>query len=110
MFIVMQEVTREDKSTISSKQIHHKVNQAFIRQKNRGQYELNGKLNDKDILKYCILDNKAQEILDTAIENYSLSFRAVNKVLKVARTIADLEDNTFIQKTNLLESLSYRKR
>ena len=108
--VVMCEVTKEDKVTISSKQIHYKVNQAFIRQKNRGQDELNGKLNDKDILKYCLLDSEAQDILDTAIENYSLSFRAINKVLKVARTIADLEDNTFIQKINLLESLSYRKR
>ena len=110
LYIVMNEVKKDDISDVSSLQLHKKVNEAFIRQKLRGQIDLNGKLSDEDIKKYCILDEECQDILDTAIENFSLSFRAINKVLKVARTIADIEGNKMIQKINLLESLSYRKR
>ncbi len=110
LYVVMNEVTKEDKSDISSKIMHKIVNEVFIRQKLRGQEELNGKLNDEDIKKYCILDDESQLILDTAIENYSLSFRSINKILKVARTIADINSAKMIHKIHLMESLSYRKR
>ena len=110
LYVVMNEVTKEDYADVSSKEFHLKVNEAFIRQKLRGQSELNGKLSDEDIKKYCILGNDEQAILDKAIENFSLSFRAINKVLKVARTIADIEGCKMIQKNHLMESLSYRKR
>jgi magnesium chelatase family protein len=76
----------------------------------RGQDQLNGKLEDKDISKYCTLEYEANEILNKAIANYSLSFRSINKVLKVARTIADIDGIVDIQTKHLLESLSYRKR
>ena len=110
LHIVMNEVKKEDKADISSKIIHQKVLNAFTYQKMRGQKELNGKLEEKDILKYCILDNQTQEILDIAIENYSLSFRSINKILKVSRTIADIEQSINIEKKHLLEALSYRRR
>ena len=110
LYVVMNEITKDDTSDITSKQIHTKVNQAFIVQKLRGQEDLNGKLDDKSIGKYCILNQEAQDILDTAIENFTLSFRAINKILKVARTIADLDNSKDIEKIHLLESLSYRKR
>ena len=57
-----------------------------------------------------VLEENVQNILNTAISNFALSFRAINKVLKVARTIADIEGFDMIQKVHLLESLSYRKR
>ena len=46
-------------------------------------------LNDTDIKKYCVLTKEAQNILDISITKFVLSFRAINKVLKVSRTIAD---------------------
>ena len=49
LFVVMNEVTIEDKSDISSQQLHQNVLDAFVMQKNRGQKELNGKLSDEDI-------------------------------------------------------------
>jgi len=57
-----------------------------------------------------VLEENVQNILNTAISNFALSFRAINKVLKVARTIADIEGFDMIQKIIKLESLSYRKR
>ncbi|MCK5110153.1 MAG: YifB family Mg chelatase-like AAA ATPase [Arcobacteraceae bacterium] len=110
LYVVMNEVTKEDKADVSSNELHIKVNQAFLKQKKRGQKDLNGKLSDEEIKKYCILTNEVQDILDTAIDNFALSFRAINKVLKVARTIADIDNCKNINKLHLLESLSYRKR
>jgi magnesium chelatase family protein len=110
IYVTMSEISKEDKADVSSSELHNKVLKAFKQQMNRGQNELNGKLNDKDIKKYCVLQNDANEILDKAISNYTLSFRAINKVLKLSRTIADLEEVDLIQTSHILEALSYRKR
>jgi magnesium chelatase family protein len=110
LYVVMNEVTKDDKPDVTSKQLHQQVIDAFVMQKKRGQTELNGKLSDKDIKKYCILDTNAQQLLDTAIINFSLSFRAINKILKVSRTIADLANSTKIEKQHIAEALRYRKR
>jgi magnesium chelatase family protein len=110
LYVVMTDSFSDNKNIVSSKELHEKVIKAFIKQKQRGQKELNGKLSDKDIKKYCVLDNESLGILEKARSNYQLSFRSINKVLKVARTIADLNDNEIITKNDLLQSLSYRKR
>ena len=110
LYVTMNEVTRKDKSDVTSEELHSKVIDAFKLQKLRGQKELNGKLNDVDIKKYCVLTPKAQEILDMSIEKFVLSFRAINKVLKVSRTIADLEAKEMIDINHVMEALSYRKR
>ncbi len=110
LYVTMNEVTKEDSADISSQELHYKVIEVFKIQKLRGQEELNGKLSDKDIKKYCILSSDAQNILDISIEKFTLSFRAVNKVLKVGRTIADLDNKDTIEKQHIIEALSYRKR
>ena len=110
LYVAMSELSSEDKSDISTKDIIKKVQKAFLLQKQRKQKELNGKLNDSDINKYCILDNQASEILDKSQQTFSLSFRAISKIKKVARTIADLDDKKIIQKSHVLEALSFRRR
>ncbi|VAY86197.1 MG(2+) CHELATASE FAMILY PROTEIN / ComM-related protein [hydrothermal vent metagenome] len=110
LYVVMNEISCNDKADLTSSTMQDQVNQAFIKQKLRGQKDLNGKLSDAEIKKYCILKDDVQQIMDTAIFNFTLSFRAINKVLKIARTIADIEGVETIQKEHLLESLSYRKR
>ena len=106
----MNETNIKDKATISSDEVHKKVINAFKMQILRGQNELNGKLNDKDILKYCVLSDELKILLDKATQNFNLSFRSINKVLKVSRTIADLDNSKNIEKVHLLEALSYRRR
>ncbi len=110
LYVVMNEVTKKDKADVNSKQLHKIVNQVFIRQKLRGQKDLNGKLSDEEVKRYCKVKEDVQIILDTAIDKFSLTFRSINKVLKVARTIADIEGYEQIEKSHLMESLSYRKR
>jgi len=108
--IIMQEVDFSKKATTTSKELHKMVIKAFIAQKKRAQESLNGNLQEKDIDKYCKLDNQALKILQQAIERFGLSYRAVANVKKVARTIADLNENIDITKSDILEALSYRKR
>jgi len=110
LFIQMHQSNAEDKPSFSSEQLHQKVRTAFIQQKKRGQERLNGSLTDQEIPKFCPLGEEAQRIMDQAIGRFGLSFRAVGRILKVARTIADLEECEDIQKEYLLEALSYRRR
>lgn len=110
LYLVMNDSFNDNKNIVSSKELHESVINAFIKQKQRGQKELNGKLSDEEIKKYCILDEESLNILEKARFNYQLSFRSINKVLKVARTIADLNDNEIITKNDLLQSLNFRRR
>lgn len=110
LYLVMNDSFKDNKNKVSSKELHENIIKAFIKQKQRGQKELNGKLSDEEIKKYCILDEESLNILEKARFNYQLSFRSINKVLKVARTIADLNENEIITKNDLLQSLNFRRR
>jgi magnesium chelatase family protein len=76
----------------------------------RKQSNLNGKLSDEELQQFCILTKEAQELLQQACLKLQLSFRAQNKVIKVARTIADMYEKEFIEKSHIIEALGYRKR
>ncbi len=110
LYVQMDEVTSKDSSSITSSQMFEIVKKAFMMQKQRGQKELNGKLDEKDIQKFCKLSSDTQLVLNSAIEKFSLTQRGINKVLKIARTIADMQSSKDIQKPHLLEALSYRRR
>jgi magnesium chelatase family protein len=110
LYLIMNDSFSDNKNIVSSAELHKTVIDAFIRQKQRGQVELNGKLSNEDIKKYCLLDDESKDILEKARLNYALSFRSINKILKVARTIADINKNDFITKTDLLKSLNFRRR
>lgn len=108
--VVMQNVTSDDKASFSSKEMHKMVVEAHIFCKQRGQKDFNAHLSDEDLDLYCTLKGESAEILNTAIERFSLSFRSIKKIQKVARTIADLDKSAYIEKKHILEALSYRRR
>lgn len=108
--VTMQNITINDKSDVSSKELHHSVLKTIEFISKRGQKSFNGKLSDEEIEKFCILDDEAKISLENAIQRFSLSFRAIKKVQKIARTIADLEQSEVIRKKDVLEALSYRRR
>ncbi len=110
LFVVMQEITTEDKQGISSKEMKQLVNRAFIQQKERKQIHLNGKLREREIELFCQLSQEAEKILFSAIDRFALSHRSIGSIKKVARTIADIDNSNRIEKKHLLEALSYRKR
>ncbi|WP_300370362.1 YifB family Mg chelatase-like AAA ATPase [Brachyspira sp.] len=68
----------------------------------------NSSMSIKDTEKFCILDDKAKNLLNLAMEKFSMSARSYNKILKVSRTIADLEDKDIIGIDHITEALQYR--
>lgn len=68
----------------------------------------NSRLSAPLIDKYCLLDSEAKELLKAAFDSLGLSARSYHKILKVSRTIADLEDSDVITSAHLSEALQYR--
>ncbi len=110
LHVVMQNVDVKDKASLSSQEMHAKVIEVHKIIKNRGQKNFNAKLTDSEIEKFCILSDESKITLDMAIQRFTLSFRSIKKLQKVARTIADLDRSELIEKKHLLEALSYRRR
>lgn len=110
LFVVMQEVSSEDRGDITSAQMHEAVLKAFEMQKVRGQERLNGKLSEEEIETYCKLGSEASGILDGAIQRFALSHRSIASIKKIGRTIADLNGHEKIERADMLEALSYRRR
>ena len=108
LYVAMDEVDKNDKPSLSSKEMSDMVFEAFIFGKKRGQKEFNGKLKDEDLKYFCVLENSAKDTLDLAISRYKLSQRAINKTLKVARSCADFAKSENIEKSHILEALSFR--
>ena len=101
----------ESKKGESSEKIRERVNNArniqLERYKEDGIYS-NSELTPRLIEKYCALDKESNNILSMSFQKLNLSARAYSKILKVARTIADLDESENIQKVHLLEAIQYR--
>ena len=95
----------------SSFEIKKRVNFARKIQQNRYKQDKiysNSQLTPKLIEKYCALDLESQKLLETAFKKLGLSARAYSRILKVARTIADLENKENIELSHIAEAIQYR--
>lgn len=95
----------------SSASIRKRVMAARARQQERFKgagINFNSEMSPKDIEKYCRLGAREKSFLENAFCSMELSARAYHKVLRIARTIADIEDCAEIQEIHLMEALSYR--
>ena len=68
----------------------------------------NAQMSSKMMRNYCRLDQDSLELLRTAVDKFGLSARAYDRILKVARTIADLANEEHILSTHIAEAISYR--
>lgn len=96
---------------MSSKEMYIKIENARKIQEERykdSQVKYNGKLSGKDVLKYCKLGKKEKEFLQSIFESKGISYRGYYKIIKLARTIADLEGCEEIGVAHLAEAAGYR--
>lgn len=68
----------------------------------------NAQISSKQLREYCKIDEAGNQLLKTAMEKLGLSARAYDRILKVARTIADLDNNKNIETSHLAEAIQYR--
>ena len=74
----------------------------------RTNIHANANMQSKQIREYCKVDDQAQDLLRVAINQLGLSARAYDRILKVARTIADLDQNPNIEAVHVSEAIQYR--
>lgn len=91
----------------NSETVRKRVIQAYDRQMQRQGF-LNQALTTQQLERYAQLDDTSAKILALAQQRLNLSARAYHRVLRVARTIADLANSTQIESSHLSEALSYR--
>jgi magnesium chelatase family protein len=94
----------------SSACIQARVAAARQKQRNRfgGKAQTNAEMIKSDLKKYCVVDKQSQHLLRHAIDDLGVSARACDRLLKVARTIADLAHSEQVHYEHLMEALTFR--
>lgn len=103
---------RDAKPGTDSAEQREKVRQAWHIQRERFGAETtttNGRMSSRHLRKYCVLDAEGEKVLRQAVSELGLSARAHDKVLRVARTIADLAAERDIRALHLNEAIQYRR-
>lgn len=109
----IDELQQADKGE-SSQAIRERVAQARDRQNHRfaghreGIPRVNARMSHGDIRKHCVLDTVMSERLQKSMKQLGLSARAYDRILKVTRTIADIEGSDSIEMAHLMEAIQYR--
>ena len=97
----------------ASSVIKERVEHARSIQKERFQrqrdYYCNGQMAPKDIKEMCSLDRPSENLLEKAVERLGLSARSYHRILKIARTIADLDQKENLQTNHVAEAIQYRR-
>ena len=94
-----------------SGEIRKRVDKVREIQKNRYKDDgiiFNAHLESKELERHCVLDKEAEELLKLAILELGISARAYDKILKVSRTIADLDGKDIVESHHVSEAISYR--
>ena len=95
----------------NSAKMQKRVSIARKRQEKRFEgtaYRFNGDIEAADMERFCELGEEERKTMEQLYHSLQLSARAYHRILKVARTIADLDDSDNIQKEHLLEAACYR--
>lgn len=95
----------------SSGEIKRRVEQAVQIQRERykdDDIHFNGQLSGKNIEKYCLLGQKERTLMEQIYDKFDLSVRGYEKIMKVARTLADLKGQKEISTSEIAEAVSFR--
>ena len=105
------EEIRNERDWLSSEEMREMVESARKVQEERYEmtpYRYNGDLDEEGIRRYCSLDDECQRLLLNAYEKYDLTMRGYQKILKISRTIADMDRSESIKCEHIAEALMYR--
>lgn len=106
------ELLRDRKEEESSEKIRERVNfarKAQIRRFHESSGLCNARMNSTQLRYHCVIDDAAHSLMKAAFESYGLTARSYDRILKVARTIADLEGCENIQVEHIAEAIQYRR-
>ena len=101
----------DDASAESSEEIRERIWRARLIQQERFKNEsilINSEMDLEEIKRHCHLNNNSSELLAKAVNKFGLSARSYHRVLKVSRTIADLNEKLNIEMGHVAEALQYR--
>lgn len=105
--VAYHDLHKKEANVMTSKELREKIARAHEKQYARQQH-LNARLSSKALEQHGALSSQEEQFFLTTCERLKLSMRSAKKILKIARTIADLEDQENIQQSHLMEALSYR--
>jgi magnesium chelatase family protein len=69
---------------------------------------VNAGMSERQIKKFCTIGEESHKLLEMAVDRLGMSARTFTRILKVARTIADLEEESHIQARHVAEAIQYR--
>ena len=100
--------TLSESSDVIRQRVQFARERQWQRLQGSGAYT-NADMNQKQLKQFCAVDSSTHRLLEHAIQRFSLSARGFHRLLKVARTIADLEVEESIKQQHIAEALSYRQ-
>lgn len=106
-----EEMTKQETgepSAVIRKRVITAREKARDRFQEEGNISHNAQMQSQQLRKYCQLDDTSRTLLENAIRKLGLSARAMDRILKVARTIADLADAERIEPSHIAEAIQYR--
>ena len=106
--VPLKEIQSTTSKEENSETVRKRVIKAYQRQLERSS-RVNAQMNTQDIKRFCQLDKSATQLLEQAVSNLGLSARSHNRILKVARTIADLKNEENISMQHISEAIGYRR-
>jgi len=108
--LTYEELSDRSPSGMTSREIRAMVQAARERQRARydGRFRCNAHLDTKAVREYCEMDSEAEDVLRGGLHRLGLSPRAYDKILRVARTIADLDGGDIITALHMAEAVQYR--
>ena len=103
-----KEIMKSELSESSSKVAQRVKKARHIQTQRFGRPKMNHEMSPEELKMFCELSEECSALLELAVNKYHLSGRSIHRILKVARTIADLDESAKIQSNHIAEAMQYR--